>query len=620
VLSELRRPLSSLEDRFFLSAALLSLLASAGSFFLQYHLAPQNERVRYALHHLPLALLGTALFVALVGRTGSWLRACTLGQWPTRYYLAGIAAFFAVCWMPCWIAGGFVADDWPLLAAASVRKIVYLHPAYSWYALDSVDGNFRPLSTVLYFGFMLKWFGTAARAFTFGSMSLTLLGGLCAFAIVREMQYSRAAAAAASLLFLSRGAIYTIVNWACALGDCIAILFCALTAWMLLKANKRRGRAAWLFHLLAWLSFCVAALGKQSSFVAPILVALLLFLRPGTGPAARSIDPGHRSRATPTLTRRAVEATVAFCVYTATAAGFFFHAKDLLRSPSPYPIRFSLGALFQTFSYATWYFVVAQFPDSLHAANLLPALFGFLLVAAAVLLAWKFPSVLGERPKDIVFCALAAIASISLFVLLGTRSAPYYGSMSAFWVSIALGIALTRYGIPGPGNPAARLSYFLFCLLLVTGFAEIRLEQTGLIPSGGYLWGTFGMDTERTVQADLKRAIDAGPAYKTLLLASCPPEIPYAAMALLDAPSMQRLLLYDPQTGAYTANDLQGLRPADDFAELRDPLAYRWNQPLNPAVARDLLSREPVLRLRCDGRRIEREMPGEEDRASARGF
>ena len=541
-----------------------------------------------------MALLGIALFTALMGLSRRWLcNASGLEEKPVRYYLICITVVFGLYWLPAWFAGGFVEDDWQLLAAASIRKIIYLHPSYIWYALDSVDGNFRPLGTVLYFGYMLKWFGLAPRAFTFGPLLVSLLGGMVAFAIVREMGYSKVAATVASLLFLTRGVLYTIVTWTCAFGDSISIALCGLTALFVLKANRRHGLAAILCHLLAWFFFLMATLAKQSSFVAPLIVVLLLLLRPGEPEA----DQGRAKL--PTLTRRIATAAVTLCVYSATAAAVFLHAKSLLRVPSPYLIQFSAKALFQTFSYATWYFLVVKFPNNFRVANMLPGLMGLAIVATLIFLARRHPPLLGDRPRDIAFAGLASAASVSLFILLGTRSAPYYGCMAAFWFSIALGIALTRYGAPGPGNPAARLCCFLFCLLLLSGFIEVRIEQTGLIPSGGYPWGTFGMDTERTVQADMQRET-ATPGKDMLLLVDCTATIPYASMTMLDAPAIQRILMLDSHTGAYRANNHQGLRPTDDLPGLSDPQAYNWNKPMDPSIFAGIAAHESVLRLQCD--------------------
>ena len=200
------------EDVFLLSASFFSLLVCAATFYLRNHLQLQNDRIRYGVEHLPAALFAIAVFIALVGLARPMFsRISGLANRPSPYFLTILTIVFGLCWLPVWLAGGFVQDDWLLLAAASIRKIIYIHPAYSWYALDSVDGNFRPLGTILYFGYMLKWFGLEARAFTFGSFLLTLLGSLAAFAIVRELGYSKVAAAAASLLFMTRGMLYTVV-------------------------------------------------------------------------------------------------------------------------------------------------------------------------------------------------------------------------------------------------------------------------------------------------------------------------------------------------------------------------------------------------------------------------
>jgi hypothetical protein len=309
-------------------------------------------------------------------------------------------------------------------------------------------------------------------------------------------------------------------------------------------------------------------------------------LRPGEHPA-------------PALPRRALTATVALLAYSATAAIVFFHAKALRHARNPYPIRFSIQALLQSFAHATWYFVVLKFPERDRLANLLSSFFGLAIVAAVLFLARRFPGLLGDRPRDLVFAGLAAAASVSLFVLLETRAAPYYGCMSAFWISIALGIALTRPG--APGGPAARLDCFL--LLVVAGFANIRLEQTSLLPTGGYLFGAFGMDTERRIQANLQRQLAAPGDNDVLLLADCIYINPYSSMALLDAPTIPRILLLN--RGTYTANDRQGLRPADDFAGLTDPEAYHWTEPLDAATAVRMLAQSRVLRLRCRDGKIE---------------
>ena len=70
--------------------------------------------------------------------------------------------------------------------------------------------------------------------------------------------------------------IYTIVAWSAAVGDGIVILLCGLTVLAVLRANKHRGLAALLYHLLAWASFLMATLSKQSSFTIPLIVFLLV--------------------------------------------------------------------------------------------------------------------------------------------------------------------------------------------------------------------------------------------------------------------------------------------------------------------------------------------------------
>jgi hypothetical protein len=171
--------------------------------------------------------------------------------------------------------------------------------------------------------------------------------------------------------------------------------------------------------------------------------------------------------------------------------------------------------------------------------------------------------------------------------------------MSAFWLSIALGIALAQTS--SSGNRPARLRRFLFCLLVLSGFAEIRLEQIALVPSGGYLWGTYGMDSERRIRSNMQSAFASREPGQidTLVLEDCAHPSPYSSMVLLDAPAIQRILVYDSRTGSYNANDLMGLRPNDSSAGVSDWRSYNWDQPLDASAVAGILARTHVLRIEC---------------------
>ncbi len=575
----MRKAITRFEDIVIACIAIASLLAAAVSALLRSHLQAHNPRVQYGMEHLPAALLAVGLFAAIAGVLRAFLSDSThLKEKSSAFYLAFLAIIFGACWMPALLAGGFVQDDWMLLAAASVRKIIYLHPGYSWYALDSVDGNFRPLGTVLYFGYMLKWFGVSAFAFLAGGFLINLFGSLTAFSITREMGYSKIAGAAASILYMSRAMTYTIETWASALGDSIVILLCGLMALAILRANKLRSPAAFVYHVVAWISFFFATLAKQSSFAAPLIVALLLFIRPGE----IQLLP---------LARRLRSAFLGLLVYSCTAGVVFFHAKALSQARTPYPIAFSFESVLQTFSYAIWYLITFDLPPRYRAVTLLPHLVGLAVVISLITLVSKIPHLLGERPRDVYFAVLAAGASLSLFTVLATRVAPYYGAMFAFWTSIALGIALTRFGTIEQSNMPARICCLVFCLLVILGFADIRMKQTGLIPSGGYIWGTFGMDREGAQYQQLRKQLAGWPQKEVLVLADIPsyPSY-YAAMAYLTGPGLRRILVYDSTQHVYLSNELEGARPSDNLGALHEPLAYNWTIPMSPSEAGTITS------------------------------
>lgn len=575
-----------LEALFFAFCSGIALLAAAATRLSRGLIHPHNPRVAYGFAHLPAAFLSISIFclaIALLLSLPGRIRPQTR---PTALFIGVLAAAYCVFWLPVWLAGGFVQDDWWLLAAASIRKIISLHPTLSWYALDSVDGNFRPLGTVLYFGWLYQWFGPVARIFTFGPFAVTFFASLVAFAIVRELGYSRLAAAIASLLFLSRGVLYTVVAWTSALGDSLSILLCGLSILFILKANRATALRTALLHVLAWICFCLAALSKQSAFATPLIIGLLLYLRPG------NISPR------PSRSVRATTAGLAIAAYGLTSCAIFLHARGLLHKLSPYPIGISFRGLIQPFASATSYFGIVQLPDRYAGANLLPALLGIALIAIA---AWLLPGsrAFATRRTDVVFTALAALSSISLFFFLGARWAAYYGCMAAFWISILLAIVLADSFDSQSPRPAWQWARFAFCLLLVTGFAEIRLEQTGLLPCGGYIWGAYGMDTERAQERWVRQELAMPPDANAILLAGCRFPDPYTSMVLIYRPAIQRIVVYDQTTQAYLVNNRDGLRPADDFNSLSDPQAYHWTTPIPAATATSLLAGSRVERLSC---------------------
>ena len=566
---ELRGPLiSRLENKLFVAIPVAILCASVAAFFLQTHFHPHLLRTQYGIRHLPEALLLAALFIAIAGYVRAVLfRSTSMEEKPTSCYLGALIIAFALCWLPVLLAGRFVQDDWSLLAAAAIRKIIYVHPGYAWFSLDTVDGNFRPLGTTLYFAYMLKFFGAHAFAFLCGNFIVNLFGSMVAFFIVRELGYSKIAGAAASLLYMSRGLDYIENAWACALGDGLVILLGGLTVLGVLRANKRQGWAAFSYHVLAWILFCIALFAKQSSFAIPLVVALLILLRPGE----TTLAP---------LRRRIGQAVAALIVYSIPAAIIYLHAKALFRQRTPYAISITPASFTQWLSYIPWYFAAIDTPYKL--LDDLTKVVGVAILLASAIFVARVPRALGKRPRDIAFLLLAALAAISPFMLLPTRTAPYYGAMSAFWISIALGIVLTQFGTVSDKHPSARNAYFALYLIVIVGVLDIRLKETALITSGGYIRGSFGMHEQKIAYNELTAILAAHPTMDTLVLVNFPNPAPdYTSMVLFADPGLRRILVYEKKTRVFLTNDLAGLRPNDDVGALNDLQAYYWNIPVH---------------------------------------
>jgi hypothetical protein len=527
-----------------------------------------NPRIAYGVHHLPLALLSSAVF-ALAAAVGAIClsKVKNIEARPTWYFLAGLAALFAVYWLPVLVTAGFVQDDWLLLGPAAIRSDILHHPLHSWYALDSIDGNFRPLGTVLYIGFALKHFGLHAPAFLTANFLFSLGSVLLAFSIARELGYSRVAGALAGLLFLSRGILYTQVAWVCALGDAMVVLMSAVTVLLVLKAYRVGGAKALLYHALALGTFLVSTLAKQSSFTTPLLVILVAVIRPG-------------SKQRPSLPVRLGQAFALAAAYLAIALPVFLHARALLGGRTPYPIQPNFDSISRLFAPATWFFTTLQFPDYYPQLQLLPGILGMLICGVVALAVRTKLRTAPSLQRTISFAIAAAFASYSIFILLPTRGAAYYGTTAAFWFSIALAVALSR--IQPASEPArTHAAVALVYLLIVVGFADIRVKQTALIPTGGYIWGTYNMDTERSLYEQIHTLLKPAPQHSTAIFIDAPEFTGFcASMAIVADPTLHRILFYDSRQKALVANDLNGNLPPDDVRSLRDVSAYHWDQPV----------------------------------------
>ena len=574
--------ISHLETKIFAATPIVLLSGAGAALFLQSHFHPHSPRTQYGIRHLPEALLLAALFIAIAGFVRTiLLRSSSVEERSTFYYLGAIVIAFALCWLPVLLTGRFVQDDWSLLAAAAIRKIIYIHPSYAWFSLDTVDGNFRPLGTTLYFAYMLRSFGAHAFAFLCGNFIVNLSGSVVVFFLVRELGYSKIAGAAASLLYMSRGLNYIENAWACALGDGMVILLGGLTVLGILRANKRQGVSAFVYHAVAWIFFCIALFAKQSSFAIPLIVALLILLRPGD----TALAP---------LRQRVSHTVLALIAYSVPAAIVFLHAKTLFRGQIPYPIHITPGGFTQWLSYIPWYFVGIQFPYKV--LDIPTKCAGVAILIAAAIFVARVPRALGKRPRDIVFLLLAALAGISPFLFLPTRTAPYYGTMSAFWISIALGIALTQFGAVSDKNPSARNAYFALYLFVIVGVLDIRLKETALIPSGGYIRGTYGMDEQKMAYDKMTEIFAKHPSMDTLVMVNFSVPAPdYTSMALFADPKLRRILVYDSRTKTFLTNDLAGLRPKDGLEELNDLQAYYWNIPVDCSAAAKIAAQNQAL-------------------------
>jgi hypothetical protein len=372
-----------------------------------------------------------------------------------------------------------------------------------------------------------------------------------------------------------------------ALGDSLAIFGSGLSILLLLRALRSKGAAAWGYHLAAWLCFAIALLAKQSAFAVPLIAVLAVLLRPANEEPAGS------------WRKRIPVAVTVGAIYGATVLIVFRHAVTLLSHKTPYPVTFSPLVLKVALSHITWFFLPIDFPDAHPYARLLVPALGLLILLA--LAAWlrRAPELLGSRPRLMLFLVGAGFASLSLFLLLPSRSAAYYGSMAAFWICMAFAIVLANLNIRSRAS-SLHLGTWTVCLLLLGGYSFVRLKETGLPPSGGYIWGTYSMNENMREFAFVRDALRNAPETQVLVLVGGPYSGKQQAnMGVLADPSLHRILHFDPKSG-FEANDHQGLLPQNTLENLRDVDAYHWTSPIDTATASAFLAGSPALWIQMD--------------------
>ena len=194
------------------------------------------------------------------------------------------------------------------------------------------------------------------------------------------------------------------------------------------------------------------------------------------------------------------------------------------------------------------------------------------------------------------FLFAAAAISLSLLAFLPTVVAPYYGALAALWISTGVGILLT-----GPDLESARLPPWApvaLAAMVLSGFVEVRIKQTGLLPSGGFQWGTMTAEREADIRRWTLRSLASHAGPRTVVLVDYP-YLPafYAAMILRQDPAVDHVYAYSSGTGGMLTNSLDRVPPPDDSAHLREAMSYHWEFPVAAEQERAILHSPDSLAL-----------------------
>jgi small basic protein len=473
----------------------------------------------------------------------------------------------ALLWVPLVHASRFSADDWFLAAAATVRTSLAMRPWLSWYALDTVDGNFRPLGTVVYLNHGFSVLGFYA-GFLVCALAATLL-----YFIARKLGATGQLALCAALIFGSRDLLYGPVAWLCSLGDDLVLASGAGCVLLLLRSLHVAPRRAVLCHLGAFACLVVALLSKQSSYCIPLLALSTLTLRPG------------QERPASTQQQWAV-ALVTTTVYLATTVGVFHHASLLSRVGStPYPIVFTADGLGYLLRSVLWFFGPFDL-QIIPGFMTIETTLGFAILALLGWIGWRRRGRTGLGKRAMLFCVLAALVSIALFLFLPSRRVPYYADFAALWVAIP--VAALCLGPESIAKGGRGLT--MVVALVVLGGTSIQLKRTALIPSGTYLGGTYGMDAEKAESDAVRQQLRDHPHAETVVVRDNSPDSVYPAMICIWSREVRRVYVFRPRTNEWLVNSLDGRVPQDTPEIWTDVGAFHWTRPLPSAPTGEFLT------------------------------
>ncbi len=241
---------------FILSALALSVRAIVGPFHLGLSVgSPMN-----AEGVLALAALGLMVCPTHKPASRALLDRNPFPKWLVPVALIG-AALIAYAWT---FQFPFVADDYDHILNALRATPTYLTALFTQPAADRF---FRPVAFVAYL-IEVHIVGVSRVGWHALSLSLHIAVSLLVYAFARRRQFSPASALAAALLFLLHGSRPEAVTWIAAQFDLWATLFflLALLAWL-----SRR-------EALSLLPLLLALLSKESAYVYPLILLLLLVL------------------------------------------------------------------------------------------------------------------------------------------------------------------------------------------------------------------------------------------------------------------------------------------------------------------------------------------------------
>lgn len=472
----------------------------------------------------------------------------------------------------------FAQDDFTLMLRSSVRGSGAMLET-----LKPQPGQFRPLSKVLYFHVMYRWFGLNALPYHLVSVFIHIICTILFFFVVRKFRLRFLGALLITALFGLSTSFTNIIAWAACIQQLMGQLFGLLTLLFGMMSVERR---SWKWSIAATAAYLLALGSIEQVAALPLVLTLYACALEPPGPSAPRITAAARKTAGP------LAAAIIYII--------FMLIWKQLPGAGPYTLHFGGNLIDNLLVYLNWAYAFSiQIPFLINNVSSGLTVSHLLLLAVVlfnlargrsmmvtIALAYYFLTIIPVLPlQNHTFFTHTYIPALGMLLLLGwimdeffavvaawdKNGAPYY--IAVFFVLLpVMSFFQIRKSITTPMRedyPLPRNYVLRRAIIAETAYNAITARKIDL-PPGGKFFMVF-MGEQSWYSSNVIGALGQGDALK---LFYSDPELRIFANVKGDTldhytPEDSQILFYDYLGNFFTNNEIatkQG-SPIGEIAE-----------------------------------------------------